>query len=119
MDIQINDVPYNAYGYDKDVHYFDKNGRRLYRVDLYLSGMDLPFVNNVTYHLHSTFNKGKINVKRTMYNPACKYTIWVWGKFRMPVIVEDNKGVKHTFIYYLTFDKHFNDEYVKFVKEVR
>lgn len=116
MDIQIKDLPYDIYGHDKEVHYFDNDKHRLYKVNIYLIGLDLAFIDNVTYLLHKTFKNSEKRVFRTISNQHCKLSLWAWGKFEVKATVEDGKGRRFIYNHFLNFDKHFEDEGVKFIK---
>lgn len=66
----------------------------LYRVFLYLEGPDLPFVNQVTYTLHPTFDPRDRPVLRSLANTSCKLEIWTWGLFDVTVEIEDRRGFR-------------------------
>lgn len=61
------------------------SGKRLFRVFIYLKGQDLPFVENVTYTLHSSFANPNKEVIRTVTNQRCKLIIWSWSLFEAQV----------------------------------
>lgn len=75
-------------------------GQDLYRVFLYLEGLDVPSVRSVVYHLHSSFEKDKHRIVRTPTNPSCKLVIWTWGLFLVRAEIEDLEGrtlkISHT-----------------------
>ena len=75
----------------------------LYRVFLYLDGLDLPFVNLVTYQLHETFSPNTRTVARTPSNPRCKIDIWTWGAFTVRAVIEDKQGRTWTMTHQLEY----------------
>ena len=119
MDIQINDLPYDIYDSDRKIRYFTKNGKFFFKVNLYLTGMDLPFVENVTYFLHKSFPTPQRWVHRSLSNQHCILTMWAWGKFEVRTIVKDTKGNGFSYNHFLNFDSHFYDKGVEFVKVIR
>lgn len=74
------------------VLYRELEGRRLYRVFLFLEGEGLPFVESVTYRLHPTFPRPEEQVTRSPANPRCKLEIWTWGTFQTVALIRDKRG---------------------------
>ncbi|MEQ1747610.1 MAG: pYEATS domain-containing protein [Saprospiraceae bacterium] len=75
----------------------------LYKVWLYLGGRDLPFVESVRYHLHSSFPNPKQVVERRMGNPNCAFAIWAWGMFNVKAEVFLMGGEILVINHFLTF----------------
>ena len=63
------------------------SSRVLYRVNIRLVGMDLPYVASATYQLPSSFRERMHRVDRTISNPNCALTIWTSGVFTVRVII--------------------------------
>lgn len=83
----------------------EKGAKTLYRVWLYLDGADLPYVEAVTYRLHSTFPERNKRVARTPANPHCVMPIWTWGLFVVVATIEDKSGATHVLRHPLRWDR--------------
>lgn len=111
MNIKVVDTiipPYSS----KKMGYIDKsstNKNPYYRVWMYLEGPDLPYVEKVTYVLHSTFNNPLRSVNRTPANPNCSVDIWTWGIFTVKVIIEDKRGDTTVIHHRLMYDRLLNE----------
>jgi hypothetical protein len=88
--------------------------RPLYRVFLYLDGLDLPFVKSATYRLHETFKPSTRTVTRSLSNPKCKLEIWTWGVFTVSVSLEDRQGRLSTLSHHLEYARHISDPNVEY-----
>jgi transcription initiation factor IIF auxiliary subunit len=115
MDIEIKDSPFDIYNNDKEVHYYKKEGKTFFKVNVFLIGLDLAFVHNVTYIVHKSFPTPRRYIERSISNPNCILSMWVWGKFEVKAIVEFLNARRLTYNRFLNFDKHFKDEGVKFI----
>lgn len=82
---------------------------KLYRVYIYVSGKNVPYISDVTYHLHETFKNNVITVKRTIENPNCVLSIWTWGLFEVKAVVKDKQGHSKTYRHQLAWDKELTD----------
>lgn len=116
MDIQINDLPYDIYGNKKEIHYYRKEGKTFFKVHVFLTGLDLSFVHNVTYLVHKSFPTPKRYIEKSISNPNCTLSMWVWGKFEVKAVVEFLNGRRFTYNHFLNFDSKFKDDGVLFVK---
>ena len=75
------------------VHYEPRPGRHTrYKVTIRLEGVDLPYVEAVTYRLHRTFKERTRRVDRRILNPDCALTIWTWGLFVVRVVIHLKSG---------------------------
>ena len=109
LNIRIVDTPFDPNGIERVVHYYwSKNERRYYRIFIYLTGPDVPFVKRVTYILPSSFEVRHKRVERSWSNPNCKLAIRVWGKFEVLARIEDKKGNIYETSHYLDFDSYFD-----------
>ncbi len=90
-------------------------GRDLYRVFLYLDGLDLPLVRSVVYHLHSSFKQDTHRITRTPSNPNCKFIIWTWGTFVVRAEIEDLEGRTHKISRELSWDREVKRDLVEAV----
>src|SRR5262245_46424336 len=88
---------------DKFVQVRRSGGTSLYRVFLYLDGLDVPFVNRVTYKLHETFSPRERTVTRSPSTTRCKIDIWTWGVFTVVAVIEDKQGRTFTMSHYLEY----------------
>lgn len=93
----------------------NSQGNDLYRVFLFVDGLDLPSVRSVVYHLHSSFKNGTLRVVRTPSNPSCKLTIWTWGTFVVRAEVEDLEGRIHKISHQLSWDREVEPSQVQAV----
>ncbi len=91
LDIDVSDSVFDPRTRSKVIQFREPNGRSaaLYRVHLFLTGEDLPYVKRATYTLHPTFADRVRVVERTVQNPNCLLQIWTWGLFEVRVDVED------------------------------
>ena len=113
--VEVRDSVFDPDSNDRTVPVRRQAGRRpLYRVFLYLDGQDLPFVDTVTYQLHSTFAEPDRKVSRSLTNPRCKLEIWTWGVFRVRATVADRKGRSRMMYHDLRYDEQFSGENIKF-----
>ena len=109
LNIWIADTPFDPKGRERVVYYRSKNERRYYKIFIFLTGPDVPFVKRVTYTLHP-FQVQHNSVQRSLSNPNCKLAVWVWGKFEVLASVEDKKGNIYKMSHYLNFDSYFDPE---------
>ena len=91
---------------DKNVYLRGK----LYRVFIYVSGKNLPYISDVTYYLHKTFANNVITVERSIDNPNCVLPIWTWGLFQVKAVVKDKQGNTQTLRHTLAWDKELTDD---------
>lgn len=115
-DINICDSVLEPDTYSKDILYKQSGNKKLYRVWLYLDGKDLPYVENVTYILHSSFPNPQRIVRRTPSNHNCSLVIWTWGLFNVKGFTLFKDGSKNEFSHQLTYSNSFNEKEVKFVQ---
>ena len=106
LNVWIADTPFDPNGRERVVYYRSKN-KKYYKIFIYLTGPDVPFVKGVTYTLHP-FQVQHHNVQRSLPNPNCKLAVWVWGKFEVLASVEDKKGNIYKLSHYLNFDSYFD-----------
>ena len=100
----------------KTVYYKNstRSQKKLYKVKIYIDGLDLPYIKQVTYKLHSTFGKNRVNIiKRTPSNLKCGLTIWTWGIFTVNAEIEDLKGRIIQLEHRLTFGNQLQNDEVK------
>ena len=86
-----------------------------YKVDLYLSGRDMPFVYAAHYILHPMYEERYWTVRRRPSNPACVMTIWTPVLFDLEVEVEMKSGDILKLGHRLTYDRDF--EYVSWIRK--
>ena len=82
---------------------------KLYRVYIYIAGNNLPYIAEVTYHLHKTFKNRNIRIKRTLDNPNCVISTWTWGLYEVQATVIDKRGGRYQLRHQLSWDKELND----------
>jgi hypothetical protein len=80
------------------------DGKDLYRVFLYLKGLDLPLVRSVVYYLHPTFRPQTHRISRSPENPMGKLVIWTWGTFVVRAEIEDLEGAVTQVSHQLSWD---------------
>ena len=118
LDVEINDSALEPNGENKVIEHRKLRGgkRQHYRVFLYLTGADLPFVKEVSYRLHPTFKQQVRTVRRTLSNPNCQLVIWTWGLFsvRARIVTKDRRVHERT--HQLSYDRDFDREDVSFVE---
>ena len=109
-DIKICDSVIEPETDSKDIYYKESGSRKLYKVWIYLDGKDLPYVENVTYFLHSSFPNPKQTVRRTSSNPNCSLVIWTWGLFTIKGTTLFKDSSTDELSHSLTYNNSFNDE---------
>lgn len=88
------------------------DGKILYKVWIYVDGYDLPFVESVRYHLHSSFPDRTRLVERDIHNRNCAFIIWAWGMFNVKAEVFLIGGQMLTINHFLSFGEEIasNDD---------
>ncbi len=90
--------------------YQSRSKKTYYKVFLYVSGKDLPFIKKVSYKLHKTFRNPVKTVERKPDNPNCSLVLWTWGLFNINIEVEDiNGGITHM-KHYLSYGNEIKNE---------
>jgi hypothetical protein len=116
LDLKVRDSLFEPGAPERKVH-LDSEGSQLvrYRVWLYLEGRDLPYVEQVTYHLHDTFEDPIRLVPRTASNPNCALAIWTWGIFEVWAVVKDKSGNTFELRHKLSYAEQLKDnvEYIR------
>jgi transcription initiation factor IIF auxiliary subunit len=109
LNLRVVDTVFDPSKSDRKV-YVKKSGEyTLYKVWLFLEGVDLPFVNYVTYRLHSSFRNPNRTIYRTAANPNCQLIIWTWGLFTINVEVVDKTGVHYVFDHRMGYDRELQN----------
>ncbi len=117
LDLQIKDTVFEPGSQQKIVYYWPESNTTLYKVWILLDGIDLPYVDSVTYRLHSTFSDPNRRVKRTVANQNCQLIIWTWGLFRIRARVVDKTGRIHEFVHDMRYAEEISLPEAKFQKE--
>src|SRR5258708_21182131 len=118
LNIEVKDTvfdPDQAKTGPQSVHVRMQEGKPLYKVWLYLSGLDLPYVQSVTYTLHSTFRNPIRKVKRGLSNQNCELVIWTWSLFEVKAIIEDKSNRRYEINHYLSYDKELKRPNIKYI----
>lgn len=102
---------------ERVIRYRRSSSKDLYRVVIFLEGLELPYVKRVTYLLHPTFTPRERVVDRTASNPNCQMEIYTWGVFEVEAKVDMKDGRQTTLSHYLTYDQELNAPRTKFVLE--
>ena len=89
---------------DKIYYRVDQNGRKRYRVYIYIEGIKLNMVRKVRYKLHPSFRKDIVTSKVTLENLNAFIRIWTWGKFEVSatIYMKDGEVVERT--HFLDYD---------------
>jgi hypothetical protein len=109
LELEVQDTPFDPSARERIVLTRAVDGQTLYRVFVYLTGRDLPFVKRATYSLHPSVSGTPQAVARTPANPDCRLILWLWGTFPLSVVVEDLKDGTHELQYKLQFDRYFSE----------
>ena len=92
----------------QEIHFFQRNGRRNYRVTLSIEGRDVPYISHVDYYLHKSFGAGSLNsIERTVYNQNCALHFWTWGTFEVVLLIHDKVGNTYELSYQLAYPEQF------------
>ena len=113
MNIAVRDTVFNpnvSQGLERKVHVRERDGKYLYKVWIYLEGVELPYVQSVTYWLHHTFANPAQKVVRSVSNPNCQLIIWTWGLFTVRAEIEDKRGNIYEVSHELSYDKQLPKE---------
>ena len=118
LDLKIVDSVLDPEGSEHVARYrkLHEGGRFHYRVLVFLTGKDLPFVEKVSYELHPTFKRRVRTVERSPSNPRCKLMIWTWGLFRIHATVRTLDGRSVELEHDLEYDRAFNETSIEFIK---
>lgn len=75
-----------------------RGNKTLYKVLIYINGIDLAMIKSVRYYLHPTFKKNVITSNRDMSNLHCSISIWAWGLFEVKakVLLTDGRIIELT-----------------------
>ena len=87
------------------VHVREKDDKKYCQVWIYLEGVDLPYVDQVTYVLHEDMKPPVQTVNRTPTNPNCAVAIWTPGPFLVKARILDKKGFSYLVDHSLTYEK--------------
>lgn len=115
-DIYIRDSVFNPSSDSKDVHHFPSEGKTVYKVWLYLDGVDIHYVRRVKYILHKTFRNRYLTIQRKPSNVNCQLAIWTWGIFTVFAEVTCKDGSVLHLEHKLEYDKCFGESGVKFIQ---
>ncbi len=107
MNIELRDSAFTRTSNGKRIIQAKKNpGKKTtYKVDVEITGNDLPFVKQVTYKLHPTFRNNIKTVVRTLSNPNCTISFFAWGIFNIEATVEFLDGKKYRTSHFLRFNE--------------
>lgn len=117
LDLRIIDTVFNPdiYGVEEfpvipadktlNVHINSSGKSPLYKVWLFLSGNDLPYVENTTYELHKTFKNPFRRIERNLNNLDCRLTIWTWGIFEIKATILHKSGRTYSISHYLNYGR--------------
>ncbi len=86
-----------------DIYMSKQDATVHYKVWLFLSGADLPFVDYVTYQLHESFVEPLRTISRTPSNADCRLVIWTWGIFQVNVTIYDKNGRVYVLTHQLNY----------------
>lgn len=100
--------PFDLVSGDFTVNLFQRT-KPNYKVWIYISGNDLPFVNKVVYHLHETFLNPNRTVLRNQGNPYFMIDIWTWGIFDVVAEIHYGKRRIHKITHKLTYGKQLKN----------
>lgn len=114
LDIQIRDSIFDPSGTSTDAvkkiaRKLESGGKTHYKVWIYASGNDLPYVDYIEYILHPTFRERVHKIKRSPSNPNCQFIIWTWGLFEVQARVVDKLGKQFKIVHALSYDDQFED----------
>jgi hypothetical protein len=118
-DIKIKDSLFDPQFSNNDVAVYSKSGdgKYIYKVYLYLEGRDTFLVDSVTYKLHPTFSERIRKVKRTLSNQNCRLIIWTWGLFNVEAEIILKTGEKLPAQHYMSYDREFKKDGLRFIEE--
>jgi len=104
MDLKVVDTLFDPSSSEKVIVFRERGTKRLYKVWLYLEGLDLPYVERVEYILHSSFRNRVRKVSRRYSNQNCAHPLWTWGLFDVQVRVFMKNGEKKKRRHNLRYD---------------
>jgi transcription initiation factor IIF auxiliary subunit len=115
--ITVRDTVFDPKCDDRVVYFREIEGRKLYKVWIYLEGAELPYINSATYVLHPTFPQPVRRVPRSVSNPNCELVIWTWGVFGLNVTVEDKVGRTYQLQHYMSYDQQLQKPGFRLTRE--
>jgi transcription initiation factor IIF auxiliary subunit len=115
LNVELIDSPFDPDTREKVIRCRrDRRGQTQYQIWLMLSGVDVVFVDRVTYFLHESFGKAAVQtVERSVKNPDCRLPIWTWGLFEVKAVVEAKDGRRSELSHYLQYDRWLRDSTVR------
>jgi hypothetical protein len=91
--------------------------KRWFNVNIYLQGLDLPYVKIVRYTLHPELDELPKIVYKNVDNQNCKYSFWTWGTFIVNVEIEDYKGEIKNYQHKLEFVNELSEKQTILIKD--
>jgi hypothetical protein len=85
------------------------SGKLYFKVYLFITGQDLPFVDKIVYKLHPTFKKNMVTSKPHSGNSYGSISIWTWGLFELTAEVKLRNGKEFTLKHQLNYDKELKE----------
>jgi hypothetical protein len=119
FDVQVIDTCFDpnqppSAGTKPKVYFKVMGGKPLYKVWLYLTGRDLPYVESVTYKLHPELYPPERTVRRELTNPNCQYIVWTPGFFPIHTIIRDKSGRVYEANHEMMYGKELDPKLAKF-----
>jgi hypothetical protein len=106
--IRIVDTPFDPDSESLAIEVDHARSPAVYKIWVYLEGPDLPFVDKVTYHLHSSFRNPTKVVRRTPSNTDCRLVLRTWGIFTIDTEIELQNGNIYELSHRLSYNEMFD-----------
>ena len=89
---------------------FSSDGKKLYKVRIYLEGADLPFVESVQYVLPpNIFEPNILDVERSFSNPTCELSVWTRFLFPITIAVNTTDGESYIFQHNVNYQEELKE----------
>ena len=85
----------------------DNEGHQVFKIRVYVTGLDLYKIKSVKYSLHQTFEKPEHISTDASSN--FEMIMWSWGRFVMPITVTTLDGNEYEYMYPFTFRAQLED----------
>ena len=93
----------------EDVVEFLSGNTYFYKVFIYTQGKTMPYVDSITYFLHSSIENNVRTIKRKPSNEYCKIEIETPGIFKVKATISYKDGKVENVEHYLNFPKELKE----------
>lgn len=93
----------------EDISEYLKGNKYFYKVFIYAQGKTMPYVDSITYFLHSSIENNVRTIKRRPSNEYCKIEVETPGIFKVRATIYYKDGEVEHKEHYLNFSKELKE----------